>query len=246
MFEVHLRQSFSSGYIRNNQAQKAIDLFHEIENPDEVNVMLFFNACAHPTSAQALDLVKKLWKEMPESYHSNSHLTASLLDALIKCGDCSSAEILFATMKESVENYGNLMSGFNQENTPLKTINLFNQMKRNGIERTIISYMRVIKALAQLGDYETSRSIVEEIPDSYLLNDRIQTALVDMWVSSALIFYQSFFFSKKSFQGKTGNVDRAEEIFEKISQPDQVGYNTMSLFHFSHSRKVFDDFSFRS
>ena len=169
---------------------------------------------------------------MPDSYHSNSLLLTSLLNALIKCGDCSSAEILFATMKKSVESYGNLMSGFNQENTPLKTINLFNQMKRNGIERNMIIYLCVIKALAQLGDYETSQSIVEEIPDSYLLNDRIQTALVDMWVSSALIFYQSFFFSKKSFQGKTGNVDRAEEIFKKISQPGQVGYNAMSLFHF--------------
>ncbi|CAF4461897.1 unnamed protein product, partial [Rotaria magnacalcarata] len=34
------------GYVDNNLPEKAIDLFNEIENPDDVNVTILFNACA--------------------------------------------------------------------------------------------------------------------------------------------------------------------------------------------------------
>jgi pentatricopeptide repeat protein len=174
---------FSIGYIENNQANKAIDLFNEIKGPSEVNIIILFNACAHLGSAEALKLVKKVWKEIPKSFHSNSRLLTSLLDALIKCGDCSTAEILYSKMPKSVANYGNLMNGFNKENNPLKTLNLFNQMKKDGIEQNIIIYLSVIKALSQFGDYDTSQSIIKQIPNSFLSNNQIQTALIDMWVS---------------------------------------------------------------
>ncbi|CAF5112281.1 unnamed protein product, partial [Rotaria magnacalcarata] len=32
------------GYVDNNLPEKAIDLFNEIENPDDVNMILLFNA----------------------------------------------------------------------------------------------------------------------------------------------------------------------------------------------------------
>ncbi|CAF3916300.1 unnamed protein product [Rotaria sp. Silwood1] len=196
------------GYIKNNMANKAILLFNEIKNPDEIVTNLLFNACAELGNDEALNLTKKVSSNMPNSFYSNYRISTSLFDALIKCGDCSMAEILFSKMEKSVINYGNLMSGFIKGNNPKKILDLFNQMKIDGIEPDLIIYFYIIKSLSQIGDYSISQSIIKQIPNYFLINDRIESSLIDMW-------------------GKIGNVDRAKEIFEKILQPDSTTYASM-------------------
>ena len=83
------------GYIQNDQAIKAIDIFKQIKDPNEVNILLLFNACAQLQNEEALHLVKQVAEQMPQSYYSNSTLVNSLLDALMKCGDVESAQSLF-------------------------------------------------------------------------------------------------------------------------------------------------------
>ena len=168
--------------MKNNLAKRAIDLFGDIEHPNEIVVILLFNACAQLETAEALDLTKKVAKEMLESFYANPRISSSLLDALIKCGDISSAEILFSKMTKSSANYAVLMGGFNKENNFDKTLRLFDRMKLDGVEADLFTYLRVIKAASRLGDYSLSRSIVEEIPRSLLSYNQIQTALIDMWV----------------------------------------------------------------
>jgi pentatricopeptide repeat protein len=185
-------QSFFSGYIHNNLPNKAIELFHEIKNPDEVIILTFFNACAELKNNEALDLIKKISSKIPKTFYSNSRLVTSLFDALIKCEDCSTAEILFSKMKKSIISYGNLMNGFNKENNPEKTLNLFYQMKIDDIEPNLAIYLCVIKALSQLGVFPVSQSIVQQIPNSFLFDHKIQNTLIDMWVRSKT-FYPHFF-----------------------------------------------------
>jgi pentatricopeptide repeat protein len=175
-------------------AHKAIDLFKEIKNPNHVIFILLFNACAQLGTSAELNLIKKVLSTIPESFYSNSFVSSCLFDAFIKCGDISSAEILFAKMEKNVINYGNLMNAFNKEDQPEKTLNLFNQMKISGIEADTIIYLCVIKALSKFGDYDTSQSVIEQIPNSFLGNDQIETALIHMWVSSNRIYLKRFFY----------------------------------------------------
>ncbi|CAF0982048.1 unnamed protein product [Adineta ricciae] len=192
----------------NNELNKVVEFFKQIKNPSEVNTMVLFNACARLKTSEALETVRQVSKEMPKSFHSHSHLMSSLVDALIRCEDCSSAENVYSTMKKSVINYGNLMNGFNKENNPSKTLDLFNQMKVNHIEGNVIIYFCLIKALAQIGDYSISDAFIKQIPQSYLSDSQIRNALIDMW-------------------SKTGAIDKAKEIFDKISHPDHIAYTTM-------------------
>ncbi|CAF1622168.1 unnamed protein product [Adineta ricciae] len=196
------------GYVTNNQANRAVDLFNEIEHPDHVVLNLLFNACAQVRTTEALTLVKKIYRTMPSTIHSNYYLLTSILDALIKCRDTASAEILFSKIKRSVINYGNLMNGFNDENQAEKTIKLFYQMKNEGFEGSVITYLCVIRALSLIGDYPLAQSITKQIPKSILIDRKIQNALIDMW-------------------GKTGCVDKARQIFEKCSNPDGITYTAM-------------------
>jgi pentatricopeptide repeat protein len=172
---------------------KAIDLFNEIKNPDDIIFVLLFNACAQLGTEEALNLTKKISKNIEKSMYSNVRLSTSLLDAFIKCGDSSSAEILFSKMEKHTINYGNLMSGFNKEDHPEKTLNLFNEMKISGIEANNVIYLCIIKALSKFGDYDLSQSLIEEMPNSFLCDEQIQTALINMWVSSNRIYLKRFF-----------------------------------------------------
>ena len=173
---------FFEGYVKNNMPERAIDLFHKITDLDEVNVIILFNACAYVGTQDALRVAKRVAGQIPRSYYSNPLIPSTLLDVFTKCGDIPSAEIVFAKMARSSEDYGMLMNAFNEENSFNKTLKLFHQMKRDGVERNLLNYLHIIKALSRIGDYSLSQSIVEEIPRSILADRQIQTALVDMWV----------------------------------------------------------------
>ncbi|CAF4642800.1 unnamed protein product, partial [Rotaria magnacalcarata] len=194
-----LNVSLCLGYVDNNLPEKAIDLFNEIENPDDVNMILLFNASAQLKTKEALDLVKKTSKQIPKSFYSNPHLLTSLLDALMKCGDVAHAESLFYSSKHKVlSSYGAMMKGYVENNLAQKTIELFNelknpadvnktlltQMKLNDIQSNIPIYLSAIKAVSQIGDYSKAQSIAKQIPDSLLGENQIRGALIDLWVSS--------------------------------------------------------------
>ena len=100
------------GYVKNHQADKAIDLFNQIKNPDEVIIILFLNACAKTETEKTLNLIKKTLLKIPKSFLSNNYLFTSLIDALAKCGDIKYAESLFDQSKnKSLEMYASMMRG---------------------------------------------------------------------------------------------------------------------------------------
>lgn len=170
---------------------KAIDLFKQIKNPDLIMFVVFFDACAQIKQNKLLDLLKTHSSQIPKSFYSNTLVTSSLLNALIKCGGCSTAEIHFKKSKRCVIGYGNLMSGFNKEENYEKTLDLFSEMKIDGIVPDHVIYLCLIKAISKISIFPVSQSIIQQIPKSYLSNQKIQTALVDMWVCSNRFYSHS-------------------------------------------------------
>ena len=166
---------------------EAIRLFKEVKHPDEVNVILVFNACAQLGTPEALTVVKAISASIPKSFSSNPRINNSLLDAFIKCGSLVSAEKLFTTMDRSAISYGNLMSGYNKVNQSTKTVDLFHQMEKESLEPTHIVFLLVITALSRLRSSPLARSIIDRIPKSILGLQEIQTALIDMWASALLV-----------------------------------------------------------
>ncbi|CAF1145535.1 unnamed protein product [Adineta steineri] len=180
---IQMYGAIMKGYVQNDQAKKAIDLFNQIVKPDEIIINLFFNACAQLRTLEALNLVNKVSIEIPKSFRLNPLLIASLLDALTKCGDIKQAESLFDnTTNKTIEMYGAMMNGFNLENNPFKTLDLFNKMKVDNIKGNIIIFHCIIRALSQIADYKLSQSIIKQIPNYFFVNNHIQYALIDMWV----------------------------------------------------------------
>lgn len=92
--------------------QRAIDLFLQITEPDEVNILLFFNVCAQLKTKEALNLVKQVSSKIPSSFYAHAGLTTALCDALMSCDDTSSADEVFeqATTKDQAS-YAAMMKG---------------------------------------------------------------------------------------------------------------------------------------
>ena len=93
-------------------AQKAIDIYKEIQVPNDITTIVLFNACAQLGTKEALNLTKETARKIPKSIYSNVRLSLSLLNALMKCGDVLSAQELFNnSMEKSIEMYGAMMKG---------------------------------------------------------------------------------------------------------------------------------------
>ena len=73
---------------------------------------LLFNACAQLKTREALKTLNTAYRKMPVSYSCNEYILASLIDALMKCGDVESAEDIFnrSTVKNQAV-YGAMMKG---------------------------------------------------------------------------------------------------------------------------------------
>ena len=107
-----LHGGFHVGYVDNNQMNKAIDLFGEIKHPDEIIITVLFNACAKLRTVEALGSVRRVSREIPKPFFSNTRLVISLLDALMKCGDVPDAQSLFSRQENKVlPMYGAMMKG---------------------------------------------------------------------------------------------------------------------------------------
>ncbi|CAM4947453.1 unnamed protein product [Rotaria socialis] len=218
------------GYLVNNMPNKAITLFKEIHDPDKVIVTLFFNACAQLGTDKELDLIKIVSSNISKSFHSSPYVVTSLIDGFMKCGDMKNAQAVFqASTKKTLSMYAAMMAGFNKNELAEKAVDIFNgihhdefyrkndtknefnllsKMKNDCADGNIIIYLCMIKALAKIGMLETAKSFVQRIPSFFLVDRRIQNALIDMW-------------------GKVDSVDEAKRIFRIMSQPDHIGYTAM-------------------
>ena len=86
--------------------------FEQIKNPDSVSYIMLYNACAQMQSKEGLELIRNVSKTIPKSFYSDVKLVTSLLDAYGKCGDVTSAQILFdSSENKNIEMHNALMKG---------------------------------------------------------------------------------------------------------------------------------------
>ena len=163
--------------------QEAIELFSTISNPDEINLVLLLRSCAQVGTPQALHTGRQVLADMPADPRKNTFILNTALDMFIQCGDVSSAENWFSNMECNVINYGQMMKCFNKEKLPLKTLNLYQQMKNKDIQADAVTFLLLIDACSLLGMESICQSIVEQIPPAVLVNPHVKNALIDMWVT---------------------------------------------------------------
>lgn len=151
--------------------------------PTDIILISLFNACARIANVDALRIGKKAFFQAQPEYLNNTFVLHSALDMFIKCDDIVSAEKIFdKKSKKNIIDYGAMMKGFNRIGQPLRTWSLFQQMKIQSIVPNHIIFVLVINACSQIGIVSICRTIVDQIPVSFLNICQIANSLIDMWV----------------------------------------------------------------
>ena len=226
--ETSHRYSFHTvslpGYIKNDQPNQAITLFHEIHNPNDIILNLFFNACAQLGTEKSLHLARKIFEEMPKHGYSNLYVLTSMLDASMKCGDVAYAESVFKrSTSKGLPMYGAMMkgketshrhsfhvislSGYIKNHQPNQAISLFHEIQNP--DETILSLL--FNACAHVGTEHSlhlAKKVFEEIPKHLYSSLYVLTSLIDASM-------------------KCGDVTYAEALFNKSPKKDITIYGAM-------------------
>jgi pentatricopeptide repeat protein len=101
----------------------------------------------------------------------------------IKCDDVTDALLIFNRLKHrDAQAFGSLMKMFNRRQEPLKTLDLYQRMKKENIVATEMIFVLILDACAHIGHLSLAQSIANQIPKQFSSNRWINNASIDMWV----------------------------------------------------------------
>ncbi|UJR15885.1 hypothetical protein I4U23_002810 [Adineta vaga] len=222
------------GYVKHAMPEKAIHIFDQINSPDDVAILLLFNACAQLGNKDALDRVKNVWKSIPSKFYTNTNLVASLIDALMKCGDVENARSVFDSSKsKALHMFNALMSGYVKNGMPQQAIDIFTLIKTPNV----ITITILLNACAQLETKEVLdlvKDVWRRLPPEFLSNVYVLSSGIDAFmkcgdVENARSVFDSseskamhMFNALMSGYVKNGMPQQAIDIFKLIKAPDVV------------------------
>ncbi|CAF1052345.1 unnamed protein product [Adineta steineri] len=198
-----------NGYLENNMEQRAVDLFFQIEKPNEIILNIFFNACAQLKTKNALNLAKNVFDQ--SIIKSNDLLLCSVLNMFIKCDDLENAQILFNRIDRDIIAYGSMMKFYNIKNQPLKTLELYQKLKDENFKPDKIILNLFFNACAQLKT-KNALNLAKNVFDQFVIksNDLLYSIL-NMFI-------------------KCDDLENAEILFDRIDR-DIIAYGSMMKFY---------------
>ncbi|CAF1549911.1 unnamed protein product, partial [Adineta steineri] len=114
---------------------KTIDLFFQIHKPNDINLIIFFNACAELGDEKGFKLGKQIYSKLLSNRKLLSEKVAhSILNMFSKYSDIESTKKLFPQLNRNEMTYGLMMNMYNKRNEPKQTLNLYEEMKREKIQ----------------------------------------------------------------------------------------------------------------
>ena len=180
------------GYLDNAMPDKAIDLFERMTvTPDDIVLSILFKACAAQPDERSIILGKKFLHFISNQPATDIIVFNSALRMLARFGDVNRAEHLFRSMKKKdMFTYASMMKLYNLNQQPLKALQLFQNIKEEGLVPDAPIFTLSINACSQIGILAVCQTIVPQIPSDLYTNQLILNALVDMWVSSCQCIFR--------------------------------------------------------
>ncbi|CAF1547942.1 unnamed protein product [Rotaria magnacalcarata] len=208
--DIYTYGAMIKGYNDNQEYEKALDLYEKMNvKPNEMIYTLIFNSCAQLSNDRAKTIGKKFLEQMPDIYRNNTIVLTSAIHMLMKFGDVSNAEHIFQLNREkNIVIYGAIMNGYCINHEPLKCLNIFNEIKQSNLVPDEIVFNIAISACSQIGILSRCQTVADQIPVHMQRQLFIQNALINMW-------------------GKSGSFVKAQQIFESVSNPNIITYNSM-------------------
>ncbi|KAK9724172.1 hypothetical protein RND81_05G053700 [Saponaria officinalis] len=158
----------------------------------------------------------------------NVALWNAMLAGYAGVGDMDSAQQMFESMKvKNVISWTSVISGYVHVKRPKEAIEIFQRMRGEGVELDEVALLAALSACADLGALELGKWIHRFI-DQHRLHMTVSlcNALVDMYV-------------------KSGNINKALQVFERTTYKNVVSWTTIIVGLASHGlgREALEMFS---
>jgi pentatricopeptide repeat protein len=200
------------GYRQNENGKEALQLFEQMKEeglqPSQVTYIIVLSACAN---LSALSLGRKIHSQINEAcIEWNIEMKNSLLNMYAKCGSMDEARSLFDTMQSKNDITWNAMiQGYGENGNGKEALELFEQMKKEGLQPSQFTYTIVLSTCANLSALSLGRKIHSEIDKGGIeWNIEMKTSLLNMYA-------------------KCGSMDEARSIFDTMQSKNDITWNAM-------------------
>lgn len=204
--------SMISGFCQNGKYEAALDLYKEMKNdginPDSNIMASVLDACA---GLEKISLGKAIHGSVVKSgLASDTFVSSSLIDMYSKCGLPDTAAVLFSNMPhKNLVTWNSMMSCYSRNDLPELSINLFSQIMEQGKNPDSVSITTVLAAISSLASLLKGKTVHGYLVRQEILWDlQVENGLIDMYIKSGCINY-------------------AEQIFQKMPQRNLVTWNSM-------------------
>ncbi|KAJ7526930.1 hypothetical protein O6H91_16G028000 [Diphasiastrum complanatum] len=204
--------SMIAGYEQNGLCKEALALYEqmkeELVQPNYVTYAILLKACA---SIAALEQGKQLHSDIIKSgYESDVIVGNTLVDMYAKCGCTEHARQVFNKMSvQDVVSWTSMIVGYEQNELGKEALALYEQMKQEGVQPNIVTYVALLKACGSISALELGKHLHSEIIRNGFESDLIVgNTLIDMYA-------------------KCGCIEDAHQVFNKMSERNVVSWTQM-------------------
>lgn len=228
------------GYIRVGNVCEAFCLFNQMRQTglslDSVMFVILVSGCGQGRNALLTSSVHSLI--LKSGYDNEEPLNNLLVTMYANCGDLMSARTIFNMAHEkSIFLWTSMIGGYAHLGYPTEALKLFYQLLWSATRPSGATVAIILSACADFGSLSLGKEIEEYILMNGLESDtQVQTSLIHMFC-------------------RCGSIDKAREVFERVSNKDLavwssmiagyathgMGQDALSLFHEMQSLGVIPD-----
>lgn len=181
--------------------------------------------------------VLKLMKE-PDAFS-----LSALISGYASCGRVNDARRVFSLRSNPcVVLWNSMISGYVANNEALEALEIYNNMRRNGVQEDYSTFPSVLSACSSLGTTEEGKQVHAHVYKVGFTNDIIiASALVDMYYKcgrpddacklfNKLPAYDTILLNSMiTVYSNCGRIDDAKQIFETMPSKSLISWNSMMV-----------------
>ncbi|QCD95011.1 pentatricopeptide repeat-containing protein At4g19191, mitochondrial-like [Vigna unguiculata] len=200
------------GYVKIGRAAEAFGLFNKMQRQSVgIDFVVFLNLISGCIQVGELLLASSVHSLVLKCGCDEVDSVENLIITLYaKCGNLTFARRIFdLIIEKSMLSWTSMIAGYAHSGHPSEALDLFRRMVKTDIRPNGATLATVLSACADLGSLSTGQEIEEYVFISGLESDQqVQTSLIHMY-------------------SKCGNIKKAREVFEKVTDKDLTVWTSM-------------------
>ncbi|CAH2067259.1 unnamed protein product [Thlaspi arvense] len=210
-----------AGALRNQDYGAVFELFYEMcggsQKPDSYTYSSVLAACA---SLEKLRIGKAVQARVIKCGAEDAFVCTAIVDVYAKCGHMAEAREVFSRIPNpSVVSWTVMLSGCTKSNDAFAALEIFNEMRRSGVEINSCTVTSVIAACGRPSMiYEAGQVHAWVLKSGFYLESSVAASLISMY-------------------SKSGDIHLSEQVFEDLDDVQRPNVVNVMVSSFSQNKK---------